>query len=515
MLPGEKKKEFMYQGELLTVRKIAEKTEIPISTMRRHLRKAGENPNINDIIEQCKKTSLKLKREPYNGKSRAEVARENGVSSTSLHDAMNVFDNDLENAIAYCIAHKETNPKKTKPKEKICYKGKMLSRAEIARREQIPPTTLFAAMTKFYNNIDKAVLVCKIIKGKKENRKKEKRKKEKTNGISNPQKLNNYDLSLILGINYDQLMQLINDGNSVDDIIEQKKNQKAKRGKIKPKSEKIKMPDGQSVEEYCINKGLNYKLIHRLITEKKMSPKEAIMHYLEHGQHIPQTWKFEKQDYLLKHILLKEKIDVDRIVRIMRDEQISLLNAIKIYIIDRNVKESKIESIKYWIYDLYDVLTVEFGGDDYDNYIHEFFVDRIEEECIKKSFDEIEKVKRHFLLLEILEAFEKKIFTAEEEKDVLMEYEITEDDIKEMYIELYAGFTEPGILKPRNNTDIAVDEETAKKIDRYIGIIKDIQAEKAIKMAKEAVGRRVGNNIETRATLQNEIVQLGVPELNE
>ena len=431
--------------------------------------------------------------------------KKNGIPSTSLHDAMNVFDNDLEKAIDYCITHKETNPKKTKPKEKICYKGKMLSRAEIARREQIPPTTLFAAMTKFDNNIDKAVLVCQIIK---------KKRKEKKRS-SNIQKLNYFDLSIILGINYDQFMQLINDGNSVDDIIEQKKNQKAKRGKIKPKSEKIKMPDGQSVEEYCINNGLNYRLISRLIREQKMTPEEAIKQYLEHGQQIPQTWKFEKQDYLLKHILLNEKIDVDRIVRIMRDEQISLLNAIKKYIIERNVKEAKIESIKYWIYDLYDVLTVEFGGDDYDNYIHEFFVDRIEEECIKKSFDEIEKVKRHFLLLEILEAFEKKIFTAEEEKDVLMEYEITEDDIKEMYIELYAGFTEPGILKPRNNTDIAVDEETAKKIDRYIGMINDIQAEEAIRLIRETVGKQVGNNEKTRAVLKQEIIQPRVPSLNE
>ena len=507
MLPGEKMKKFMYQGELLTVRQIAEKTGISIATMRRHLRKAEENPNINDIIEQCKITSLNLKREPYNGKSRAEVARVNGVSSTSLYNAMNAFNNDLETAIAYCIAHKETQ---TKHKGKILYKGNMLSRAEIARREQIPPTTLFAAMTRFDNNIDKAVLVCKIIREKKE-----KRKKEKTNGISNPQKLNYYDLSLILGINYDQLMQLINDGNSVDDIIEQKKNQKAKRGKIKPKSEKIKMPDGQSVEEYCINKGLNYKHIHRLITEQKMSPKDAIMHYLEHGQQIPQTWKFEIHEYLLKHVLLKEKINVDKVVCIMRDEQISLLNAIKKYIIERNVKEAKIESIKDWIYELYDVLTVEFGGDDYENYIHEFFVDRIEEECIKKSFDEIEKVKRHFLLLEILEAFEKKIFTAEEEKDVLMEYEITEDDIKEMYIELYAGFTEPGILKARNNTEIAVDEETAKKIERYIGMINDIQAEEAIRLTRETVGKQVGNNEKTRAVLQKEIVQPEVPSLNE
>ena len=510
MLPGEKIKKYPYEGEYLTVRKIAEKTGISIATMRRHLRKAGENPNINDIIQQCMKTNLKLKQVAYNGKSRAEVARENGVSSTSLYDAMKKF-NDINEAIAYCIAHKETNPKKTKPKEKICYKGKMLSRAEIARREQIPPTTLFAAMTKFHNNIDKAVLVCQIIKKK---RKEKKRRKEK-NGSSNIQKLNYFDLSIILGINYDQFMQLINDGNSVDDIIEQKKNQKAKRGKIKPKSEKIKMPDGQSVEEYCINNGLNYRLISRLIREQKMTPEEAIKQYLEHGQQIPQTWKFEKQDYLLKHILLKEKIDVDRIVRIMRDEQISLLNAIKKYIIERNVKEAKIESIKDWIYELYDVLTVEFGGDDYENYIHEFFVDRIEEECIKKSFDEIEKVKRHFLLLEILEAFEKKIFTAEEEKDVLMEYEITEDDIKEMYIELYAGFTEPGILKARNNTKIAIDEETAKKIERYIGMINDIQAEEAIRLTRETVGKQVGNNEKTRAVLKQEIVQPRVPSLNE
>ena len=76
MLPGKKKKEFMYQGKLLTVRQIAEKTEIPISTMRRHLRKAGENPNINDIIQQCRKTNLKLKQVAYNGKSRAQIAKE-------------------------------------------------------------------------------------------------------------------------------------------------------------------------------------------------------------------------------------------------------------------------------------------------------------------------------------------------------------------------------------------------------------------------------------------------------
>lgn len=511
MLPGEKLKKFMYKGELLTVRQIAEKTKIPISTMRRHLRKAGENPNINDIIQQCMNTNLKLKQVAYNGKSRAQIAKENDIPSTSLHDAMKAFNNDLEKAIAYCIAHKETNPNKTKPKEKIFYKGEMLYKAEIARREQIPTTTLFAAMTRFDNNLEKAVMVCQTIKTKRE----EKKRRNEKNGGSNHQNLNYFDLSIILGINYDQFMQLIKDGISVDDIIEQKKSQKSKREIIKPKSEKIKMPDGQSVEEYCINNGLNYRHINRLIREQKMTPEEAIKQYLEHGQQIPQTWKFEIHEYLLKHVLLKEKINVDKVVCIMRDEQISLLNAIKKYIIERNVKEAKIESIKDWIYELYDVLTVEFGGDDYENYIHEFFVDRIEEECIKKSFDEIEKVKRHFLLLEILEAFEKKIFTDEEEKDVLMEYEITEDDIKEMYIELYAGFTEPGILKARNNTEIAVDEETAKKIERYIGMINDIQAEEAIRLTRETVGKQVGNNEKTRAVLQNEIVQPEVPSLNE
>ena len=36
-----------------------------------------------------------------------------------------------------------------------------------------------------------------------------------------------------------------------------------------------------------------------------------------------------------------------------------------------NLIKEKIENIGY---ELYDVLTVEFGGDDYENYIHEFFV---------------------------------------------------------------------------------------------------------------------------------------------
>lgn len=52
---------------------------------------------------------------------------------------------------------------------------------------------------------------------------------------------------------------------------------------------------------------------------------EAIKHYREKGQEIPSSWIYEKYGILLKHLLLNNNINSQRVVSYMRKENISLM----------------------------------------------------------------------------------------------------------------------------------------------------------------------------------------------
>lgn len=69
------------------------------------------------------------------------------------------------------------------------------------------------------------------------------------------------------------------------------------------------------------------------------------------------------------------------------------------------------------MHELYSVLTDENMKDEYDAFKNTFYVTDQEEECIIKSYDEIENLQRKLLLYEIAEAFKANVLKKQKRKN--------------------------------------------------------------------------------------------------
>ena len=322
---------------------------------------------------------------------------------------------------------------------KIEYKGERKFLKEIARDEDIAETTLTRYLKK-YGDIDKAVFMAKV------QRNKSRQVKIKDGDV------NLYDLSIILGIKYSELMNSINGGMSIEKIKKQNKGQK--RNKVK--QEITKLPDGQTLLEYCVKNGLNYSYIYRAINTYGKSINEATIEYQQNGTNLPNKWVFEKYGLLLRHLMTKNNIDIQRVVDYMRKEQLSMSEAIEKYIIRKNAKKEKLDSD--WMQEVYAVLSDENMEDEYEEFKKTFYIDQKEEKCVQRSSEEIEKINRKLLLYEIVEAIEEKTFTEEEIPELLKVYDIKDEEIEIMYLELYKKF-DNGIALGENQFETLRREE--------------------------------------------------------
>ena len=248
---------------------------------------------------------------------------------------------------------------------------------------------------KKYGNIDKAVYMAKIQRSRNQNV-----------TIRNTE-LSLSDLSIVLGIKESELLNMLNSGMKIDDI---KKLKTEKPRKSPMSNKKLVLPNGQSLLEYCI----------------------------ENGQEIPSSWIYEKYGILLKHLLLNNNINSQRVVSYMRKENISLNDALEEYVLRKNSKEANVDYD--WMHELYSVLTDENMKDEYDAFKNTFYVTDQEEECIIKSYDEIENLQRKLLLYEIAEAFKANVFEETEKEELLKIYEVTEDEVETIFLDFYNYF---------------------------------------------------------------------------
>ena len=212
-------------------------------------------------------------------------------------------------------------------------------------------------------------------------------------------------------------MNLIDKGYKVDEIIEM--DLKPTRTRAGFTREVTKLSNGQTLREYCVENKLNYACIYRAMNVYGKSLEEAVKYYKRNGQKIPKTWIFEKYGLLLRHIMLRDSIDIDRVVQYMRDEVLSLEEGVEKYVIRKNAKKDGLD--EEWMEEIYDVLTDDNIRAEYDQYKRTFYVDDKEEENVIQSCDEVEAFKRKLVLFEIAEAIEDKTFTEEEEIEVLRE----------------------------------------------------------------------------------------------
>ena len=79
---------------------------------------------------------------------------------------------------------------------------------------------------------------------------------------------------------------------------------------------------------------------------------------------------FEKYGLLLKHLLLQNKVDSQRVVAYMRNENISINDAIEEYVLRRNCRNLDIDY--EWVHELYGVITDENMTDEYVSVEHLF-----------------------------------------------------------------------------------------------------------------------------------------------
>ena len=105
----------------------------------------------------------------------------------------------------------------------------------------------------------------------------------------------------------------------------------SKRTKLK--QEYTKLPNGQTLFEYCVDNGLNYSFVYRAINTYGKTLDEAVQEYQNNGSNMPNRWIFEKYGLLLRHLMTENSIDIQRVVDYMRKEQISMSEAIEKYII--------------------------------------------------------------------------------------------------------------------------------------------------------------------------------------
>lgn len=411
-----------YNGELLTLDAIAKREGLKRNTLERNY---NNTENIYDAVKVCleKKKKAEEAKVTYKGESRTitSVAKELGISKETLKKYYKKSES-IEKAIEMFNKNKQEVEE-----SKIEYKGDHKFLKAIAREEAVAETTLTRYFQK-YNNIDKAVFMAKI------QREKSKRVKIKGGNV------NLYDLSIILGVKYSELINCLKNGMSIEEIKKQKPNN-SKRMKLK--QEYMILSSGQTLLEYCVENGVNYAFIYRAINTYGKTIEEAVQEYRKNGSNMPRNWVFEKYGVLLRHLMTSSNIDIQRVVDYMRKEQISMSEAIEKYVIRRNSKDNKLDSD--WMQEVYGILTDENMSDEYEEFKNTFYIDEKEEECIIKSQREIQALERKLLLFEIAEVIEENTFSIEELPELLQIYEVQADEVETIFLDLYSKF-EKGII---------------------------------------------------------------------
>lgn len=411
-----------YNGELLTLDAIAKREGLKRDTLERNY---NNTENIYDAVKVCleKKKKAEEAKVTYKGESRTitSVAKESGISKETLKKYYKKS-KSIEKAIEMFNKNKQEVED-----SKIEYKGDHKFLKAIAREEAVAETTLTRYFQK-YNNIDKAVFMAKI------QREKSKRIKIKGGNV------NLYDLSIILGVKYSELINCLKNGISIEEIKKQKPNN-SKRMKLK--QEYTILSSGQTLLEYCVENGVNYAFIYRAINTYGKTIEEAVQEYRKNGSNMPRNWVFEKYGVLLRHLMTSSSIDIQRVVDYMRKEQISMSEAIEKYVIRRNSKDNKLDSD--WMQEVYGILTDENMSDEYEEFKNTFYIDETEEECIIKSQREIQALERKLLLFEIAEVIEENTFSIEELPELLQIYEVQADEVETIFLDLYSKF-EKGII---------------------------------------------------------------------
>ena len=437
-----------YNGEVLSLKAIAEKENIKFETLKKNLEET------NDIYEAVRLTlESKLKRNGdilYKGQmmTAGAIADMEDLDAKSLRRHLEETNGNIEEAVILTKEARDLH------RGNILYNGKIMSISGIAAKEGIKKETL-RDYFELYGNIDKAVLITK--KGQSKRRE----------ALLRGKKVTHEDLSKYIGISRFRLEKMLKAGITPEEI-----ERREKRG-VK-KEDQIKFDD-TSLYRYCLNNSYNYWVILYLIRNYNKTPEEAIEGYIKYGQQTPNKWIYEKYDLLLKHLVLKFGIDSNRLVKIMKENNCPIEEAVQelAFITDNNpsIKQAEIE----WLKELYPFLK-ELSKEELAYARETFYITDRELEILRDKDRKIELVKRQLLLFEFSQIID--IWPREELLEMLDLYNVSENERKIVVLDLY---------KPFNNGVIDIGEERRKEALNRMVLNKEIPIDNLPEKDKEYI----------------------------
>lgn len=400
-----------YNGEILSLKAIAEREKIKFESLKRNYEQTND---IYKAVELTKESQLKRNGSiEYNGKMMTILAISK-EEELDYHSLGRYYEKtkDINEAVRL------TREAKLKQNGTIEYNGKKMTISAIASLERIKKETL-KKYYELYNDIYKAVFITKQSQLK--------RKKALLRG-----KKATYDeLSKQFGISVLELDKYIESGVTPDEIIK-----KQKRG---VKKEDQILLDDESLYRYCLDHSYNYWTILYLIKVYGKTPEEAITEYEKNGQKIPTKWIYEKYNLLFKHLALNFGLDSNKIIKIVKDNNCSIEEAIQKLVFITNNSNNDFDKAEIdWMEELY-YLIKDLTQDEYNSAKKTFFITEREEKYLKEKSSKIELINRYLLLYELANVIEE--WSIDELLEIMDLYDITNEEKIIMILDLYSPFS--------------------------------------------------------------------------
>ena len=399
-----------YYDEVLSLKAISKREEIKFESLKKFY---DQTNNIYEAVRLTKEAQLKRNGSIlYKGKmmSMSAIALETGLER---HALTRYFEQtgDIYKSIELAKIAKD------KQHGTIEYKGKVMSITAIADLEDIKRDTL-KEYYELYGNIEKAVFITK------ESQLKRKQALLRGKKASYEELARQFDISVI------ELDRTINSGISPENL-----KKKSKKG---VSSESQLKYDEESLYKYCLEHSYNYWVINYLIKTYGKTPEEAVKAYVENGQQLPIKWIYEKYSLLFKHLTLNFGLDSNRIVKIMKDNNCGIEEAIKklIFVSNNNDNDFKLAEIS-WMEELYDFIK-DISTEEYLEVKDTFYITDREEKFIKEKSSLIERINRQLLLYEFAMIIDK--WPIDELLEMMDLYGITDDEKESIILDLYTPF---------------------------------------------------------------------------
>ena len=210
-------KKIEYNGEQLALKTIAKREGIIRDSLAREYEKTGD---IYKAVQICKenknKRQEKIQHIEYNGEilTIKDIAEKEKISDTSLRNTYKEKQ-DIYEAVRIC---KERQQKKRESTQYVEYEGEQLSITAIAKREKIQADSLRKAYMQTKEDIYEAIKICK---------EKQQKDKKKTVYIEyNGENLSIFAISKREGLSYSTLMKEFQELQDIYEAVENLKNQK-------------------------------------------------------------------------------------------------------------------------------------------------------------------------------------------------------------------------------------------------------------------------------------------------